>query len=351
MSEYHDPAFKGGGRGIHDARALSNSLHLHRLLLDGETLNDTSDGLAAMSVNHHIPTVVAKVNSNGVLLCASGADTFGLGGTLAAITSNVRGGVVTGGGRYNVIGTGGTKNAISNNGGVTWSAGGSTGLITALEAIVLTSSAPGLVVCSGNGGSAYSSNGGTSWTNPTSGADISDVIPDGGVTSMGVVASSVVVAVGEDASGHPKFARSTDGGVTWAAGSGTVPTAASQNDAGSVVGLLNGGALHAGHRNVQVIEVATSDDGSTWRAQSQITSLGTVSQVRLMSCPTTGLVVLAVLLSTGIVELRYSPYRGQAWSDPVYVADIDLNEFAVAGGRLFACNSGAGMMFASGRVL
>jgi hypothetical protein len=350
VSEHHDSSFQLGG-SRHVSRIVSSALHLHRLVLDGETLDDTSDGLAAMSRNHHFETVLAKKNSNGVLLCASGSDTFRLGGTLASVSSNIRAGVVTGGGRFNVIGTGGNKNAISSNGGVTWSAGGDTGLISALVDIALCSS--GLVVATGNGGSAYSSNGGTSWTNPVSGSDISDAVPSGGVTSLGVVTGDVLLAVGVDGSGHPKFARSTNAGVTWAAATGTVPTAAGQNDAGSVVGLLNGGALHAGHRNVTTIEIAqSSEDGQSWTsACTPIVSLGTVSAVRLMSCPNTGLVVLAALLSTGIAELRYSPYRGQAWSDPIYVADIDLNELAVAGGRLFASNSGAGMMFASGRVL
>jgi hypothetical protein len=310
-----------------------------RLFLKQTSINsvaasdDGSNFLAALSVNNHIPTVVVKANSSGVYQMQD-AEMYSFGGALSVITDSVAGGALRGT-RYVVIGVGGTKNEFSTNNGDTWTAGGSTGVLSALVAIC--NSDTNLNVISAAGGSAYSTSG-VAWTNPTAGNLPSDFVTGGGFTSVAALDNDILVAVGIEA-GDPAFARSTNGGVTWALASGTVPNSTSHSDAGWVVSEGNNATAlyHAGRRNVNTVDISTSTNGNTWTLITSLTSLGTVSGVKLMMCSTTKLLVVAMKLSTGVVELRASIDLGATWCDPSYVpGTFALTGFSVAAGRVYA---------------
>jgi hypothetical protein len=307
---------------------------------------DTSEFLAALSLNDHIETVIGSPNSGGVFRMYDSV-TFNLGGTLADITSEVTGGVIRGT-RYIFIGTGTNQNDFSVNNGDTWTAGGSTGLLGDL--IAICDATDNVVVLTAAGGSAFSTNA-VAWTAPAT--QPADTVTGGGFTSCASLLNDVVVAVGLQG-GHPAFARSTTSGHVWSAASGSVPAAASMNDAGWVVSTGSSATemYHAGHRNVKMVDISVSTDGNTWTLLTSLDLGGTVSEVKLMQCPRTGLLVLAALLSTGTIILVASVDLGRTWGEPYQIADAQfaLTGFSVAAGRVYATH-GNGKIVVSNRIL
>lgn len=331
------------------ARAAADfrrALYLHRLVLDGETIDDTSAGIAALSQNEHLQTVVAKANTNGVIL-AGDAEHFELGGTLADITGDVRGGVRSGG-TYLVVGDGTNHCARSTDGGSTWSAGGDAG--ASLVDVALTD-VEGLVhvnALRSSGVTVYSTDMGVSWDTPEPG----DNIVAAGLTTQTALATlsgGIVVCCGLDSGGDVAFARSADGGQSFVAGSGTVVEAATMSDSGWVTGNNGTEIYHAGRRNVQFVDISVSTDGNTWTTRSTVQSLGTVTGVRIRLCPNTGLLVLFAALNSGVVEIRASLDSGYTWSPPSYAPGFTLTGFAVAAGRIYATKGAA--VYSTARIL
>jgi hypothetical protein len=239
-----------------------------------------------------------------------------------------------------VIGAGGTQNARSGNTGNTWTTGGASGLIGDLVSIAANGTQ--FCVVSGPGGSAHGT--GATWTVGTIGDDISDVVTGGGITSVAGI-TGLFVAVGVEA-GSTAFARSVDHGVLWTAASGTVPNAATHTDAGWITSNGASAFYHAGYLN-NVADVATSADGNTWTALAQFTTAA-ITGIKIMHCPQTDLLVVAMQHGTLNVEVRASTDGGVSWSEPEYLQGFTLAGLGVAGGRLFG--SKGARLFASDGV-
>lgn len=343
------------------AQHVNNELHSHAGVsrraftlatlalrpLDGcADQDDLTDGLGVGARDlFDAAIIVAKASTSGVVGVLDG----NVGedrGVLAQITDSVAG-LACGPSstRAVAIGLGGTGNCSSSNNGDGWSSGASTGLLGDLVAVVATGT--NFIVASATGGSAHGTGAGA-WTTATPGSDISDVATSGDVTSMAALTGGIVVAVGDAGSG-PVFARTTDGGGTWAAGSGTVPNAASQADSGWVTGDEGATLWHAGHRSGTTVDIAISTNGNTWSTRATLTSAATggISGVRIWKCQLTDLLVVGMQTVFG-VEVRASTDDGLTWSEAQYLIGFTLANLGVANGRLFGSRSGK--LFASDGV-
>lgn len=314
--------------------------------IDCDEQSDTTDGLAVTMGQFAAtgPSLLCKGSPGGVVAVGDG----NLGesrGVLSQVTDTAvcgaRGPTST---RTVVIGAGGTQNCFTTNNGTGWSSGASTGLLGSLASVVATGT--NFIVASGAGGSAHGTGAGA-WTTATPGSDIQDVCSGGGVSSLAALTGGVVVAVGLDGGPNPKIARSTDGGVTWAAASGAIPNAASQGTAGCVAGDEGATLWHAGHRSFTTVDIAVSTDGNTWTTRATLTASATVSQTRIMKCPLTDLLVVAVQRSVA-VEVWASTDEGLTWSESQNLIGFNVANLGVACGRLFG--SKGGKLFASDGV-
>ncbi len=296
-------------------------------LLDAVDQDDLTDGLAVDGTSITARSLLVKASTTGATVAHSGPSTTAVG-VLAGITDSLKQAarVST---TVVAIGAGGTQNARSGNTGNTWTAGGASGLITDLVSIA----ADGTEFCvvSAAGGSAHGT--GATWTVATTGDDISDVVTGGGVSSVAGI-EDLFVAVGLEST-DPAFARSVDHGVLWTAASGTVPNAASHTDAGWITSDGASAFYHAGYRASVTCDVASSPDGNTWTALASLTSAAAITGVKIMHCPQTALLVVAMQHGTLNVEVRASTDAGATWSEPEYLQGFVLAGLGVTGGRLF----------------
>jgi hypothetical protein len=318
-------------------RRVFTTTSLALRLLDDQQ-DDLTAGLGAAQVAVSVPVVLIKASTTGVLrVMGAGADA---GGAIAGFTDSVKQAARVGS-TVVVVGSGGTENCRTSDNGVGWTAGGATGLLT--EPVSVAGNGTQFCLVSSAGGSAHGT--GATWTGGTIGDDVSDVVTGGGITSVAGI-TGVFVAVGLEA-GDPAFARSTDNGVTWTAGAGTVPNAAAQSDAGYVTSDGATTFYHAGRRASTTCDVAVSTTGSTWTTIATLTSALTISGVKIMHCDRTDLLVVAMQHTTN-TEVRASTDGGLTWSEPEYLQGFVLAGLAVAGGRLFA--SKGAKLFASDGV-
>lgn len=301
-------------------------LTLRALACDDQ--DDLTDGLAVASVSADVPTVLVKVSTTGVARAIDGAACDNgsmVSGIIDAVKQAAR---VTG--TIVAIGQGGTENSNTTNNGLGWTAGGATGLLSAPVSIAANGTQFAVVTASG--GSAHGT--GSTWANPGAGDAPVDVVTGGGFASVAGI-TGVFVAAGLDGSADVAFARSTDNGVTWLLGAGTVPNAATQSDAGFVTGnAVAGEFYHAGRRAGTTCDVAVSTDGDTWTARTGLASALTITGVKIMACDRTDLLVVTMQHSTN-VEVRASTDGGLTWSEPEYLQGFVLAGLGVANGRLW----------------
>ncbi len=309
-------------------------------LLDTDEQDDLTGGLAVDASSLTVRSLLVKASTTGVVAVHSGSSGVSVG-VLAGITDSIKQAarVST---TVVVIGAGGTQNARSGNTGNTWTTGGASGLITDLVSIA--GDGTQFCVVSAAGGSAHGT--GATWTVATIGDDISDVVTGGGITSVAGIAD-LFVAVGLEAT-DPAFARSVDHGVLWTAASGTVPNAASHIDAGWITSDGAAAFYHAGYRASVTCDVASSPDGNTWTSKATLTSAAAITGVKLMHCPQTDLLVVAMQHGDLNVEVRASTDGGDTWSEPEFLQGFVLAGLGVAGGRLFGAKGGR--LFASDGV-
>jgi len=316
------------------------ALRMRQLRQDGETIDDVSAGITAISRNGSRAIVVVKANTNGVFLVTD-IDRFGLGGTVHAITSLVscsaRGGI-----RMVVGGTGGNNNSFSDNNGASWAAGGAMGAAPQ-DMIYNGVHATFVAVYTGGTVGQWSADA-VAWAGGVTGLDI----PAGGVGSIAWLANGDTLICGIDA-GDPAFSVSTDGGATWGPSGGTVPSSATHQDQGWIAGADGKNeVLHLGRTGVQSLVLSASTDGSVWTTRATISIVPESldgDQCRLLWCPDTGLLVIAAPLATGVTALYASADSGLTWTDPLFARSIPIAAFSIAGGRLFCTEDD--MLFAS----
>lgn len=308
------------------------ALRLTRVDLEGTAITDVGDVMAAVSLGEGYPVLACKTaQAFGVTDC----ERFAVEGVPASITSNL--GVAAfdpATGRVLVGGTGGNRCSYSDDGGATWSAGGD---VTFTPLSLVWNSTHGVFMAArANATMKYGADG-TSWTSGT----ISNT-PNG---ALAVFANGNTLANGNGAA--IGFSLSTDGGVNWADTSGTPTTAMGSAFAG--VGWIAGNegakVYHIGHSSSGTkFQISSTLDGTTWVSE-KVFALphGANAAPKILMCQNTGLIVALMPFVVGVgsqpVCMVSASVDGSNWTDPMYVrlknSAIDVDAFAVAGGRLF----------------
>jgi hypothetical protein len=315
---------------------------LRSLNLLGGAITDTSNAVAGV-----------YVGSGRVLLCKAGSDgsntvddgaNFTLPATaVSSITSAMRR-IANSGSRLVAVGAGGVFNATSTNSGTSWSAGGSTGLASALTDCVWDGT--DFVGTSDPGGSVHSTNA-AAWTAATLGQDVSDILTGGAGSGLAVLTAGSVFQCGNIA-GHPHFAKSTTHGLTWSDPGTSGITPADYSNAGWLAGIGAGELYWLGHDSAHTsnkLALFTTANGTTWTKRADVgmqadgvtgdLTLGS-NQPKLLMCPDTGLLVAIVKEATGPFAITASLDRGYSWTPPVRATMASPHAFTLARGRLFA---------------
>ncbi len=257
-------------------------------------------------------------------------------GSVASITSAVRD-AATNGTRIVAIGTGGNVNSYSDNAGGSWSAGGA-GISSSVPTHIVYSPHYDGFLVGGNAGSVSRSlTAAAVWTSAASG--FAAVL---GLAVLGDTAGTIF-ALGNSGI-EPRFSRSTNDGSSFT-GSTAPPNAATAEEPGDLAGCplvtrdsLSLHAYHVMRCNAGArLRTALSPGGTVWVAGVTIEAPAGSSfsaAPRLMICQSSGLMVIAVPLDTGVTAL-YASLDFTDWVGPALVKDIVVTAFAVAGGRLF----------------
>jgi hypothetical protein len=337
-------------------RFSDRSLQIHCLALRelDATFTDTAESMAASMVDgvsdpaNGVLCIKADV-SDAVL--AYDDPSVDVQGSIASITATVRA-AATNGTRIVAVGTGGNANSYSDNAGGTWSAGAA-GVATANPAHLVYAPVNALANggnmfltgASDNGSVSRSPNSATVWVSSASGfAGVLGLAVLGGATAN----KGYIVVMG--ASGiEPRFAVATDGDGTSFSGTQQPPNANTAEEPGSIAGApavsgVGDAVYHVMRCNAGArLRTALAVDGFTWTAGETIEAPAGASfdgAPRLMICQSTGLMVIAVPLDTGVTAL-YASLDFTDWVGPTLVRDIVVGAFAVAGGRLFMTRDAA----------
>ncbi len=322
----------------------SRVLSLRQITRAGVAITDSAVSMAAIQTSQLVPIVAMKIGN--AMLCDD-ADRFVAGGALTSITSlaNV---AANNGTRIVVMGTGGTGGCTSTNNGASWAALGA-GISGVQDSIVYDPSNGRFVASSLGSVTVYrSTTGAAAWSSAT--------LPGGATAqSLAVLFSPTSVVALVDLAGVAKFCISTDGGATFAAAAGGLPSTPF-GDNGSIAGnnsiVSNAGLVfHVARINSLQMQVSSSPDGLVWTALATFTvpsSSGSYSaRPRILMCPNTGLLVIIAPHSAGMSLVYASEDFGQTWCLPKAMT-IAPAGFAVAGGRLFATDGI--MLLASGGI-
>jgi hypothetical protein len=320
---------------------------LHFRLLD-LTTDDTIDAMGATLQDVAAPfdaVVLVKVDSTGIFQAYDGPE-VDQGGVVASITSVVRE-AATNGSRIVAIGTGGSLSCRSDNAGGSWSAG-SAGIGGAVQYLVYMpanalSGGGDQFLCAGSGtGSAYRSDDDvTVWD-----ALASTFSAVRGLAVLGGATANAGYCVALGNSGiQPRMSVLTDGaGGADFTGTQTPPNAATAEEPGSIVGCPQASknsdkVYHVMRCNAGArLRTNSADDGFTWTAATTIEAptgcTFSAAAPRIMACQSTGLLVIAALLSNGTTAL-YVSTDFATWLGPTLVRSVGVAAFAVAGGKVF----------------
>ncbi len=313
------------------ARAIAcDALCLRRVTLDGETIDDTSNFIAAACVGEGHRIVAVKVNTNGVMTLGD-ADIFGLGSTVTSITNARDADVNLATGRILVVGEGGNRCSFSDNSGGTWTTGGN---LTETRTAVVYDAVNGNFIAFGVGDpDAYRSTDGVAWASANIGG--------GAVAgnSVGVTDAGLTFVNGR---------VSSDGGATWAAftsdPSGWVTGPVTLGGRGGRV-VCTAKVFGAPNR----LLIATTEDSASWSNAPDIsppsdTEFTGVVRILADALNPSAFVVLAVL-DSGMTAAYLSADEGVSWTKAAYYPDMLVTQFAFAGGKLIATEAAA--LFAS----
>lgn len=321
---------------------------LRRVDLEGTAITDTAESMAAAQFTSITPLVALKTAQ---ALAIGDGSRFVVAGVPTQITSLVTDAAVvrsSGGtkdGQIVVIGTGGKAHSFSNDAGATWAAANNSLATVGAGARVICEGGAAQVLAVGRPGSATISVvsslfTGSNWSTVATGlTGVQGLAPwlDGAAHRMVLLDTVVPVA----------FMHGNSGSLVAAAG--TVPNAATFDDAGSIDAAQNvAGVYHCGRRSSgTLLQVSYSVDADTW---SQIASISAPTGAgffapRIMICENSGLLVIVAPLTTGQTAL-YASLDGADWTDPLFLATSPgLDAFSVAGGKVFAAYDD--MLFAS----
>jgi len=340
------------------------ALHLRELRLEGTTITDTAEALGVVAL------------PSGVIALLKTDVTFWVGdwsrpealvgvGTSSTIDGNVRDVARrTTDDRLVAIGTdsgvGGGATSFSTTDGATW-APGSNGSGLNPHRIVWSAQADRFVISLADDNNVWLTDDGTATgaAFPSTGLANAEDTNGLAVCDVGTASEQIFICGSlTGAIGRPAFRKSADGGATWSAGT-QLPAGVYAGigclvgDGGSLAwwcGTLTGGTG---------INVAVSGTGTVWATVATLsppagTTFSTSSNPRILRCPDTGLmVIVAPLTSANGFNALYASIGGSItssdWFGPKLMGpSVNVNGFAIAGGRLFATRNE--MIFASDGV-
>lgn len=332
------------------------ALTLREVRVEGGTITDTAESLAAISIDPSQATLVIKANPSFWVTDWSRPEIIG---AVNGIDANVRDAATDGAGNIIAIGTysAGLGYGISksNDNGGSWSLGKDGTLARHRVVYSQNSASTGFVISlTGTGSQSVERTADGDIPVSTSNTGLAADGGGGGIAVLNAGASDILVVCGELAggAGRPAFRRSNDGALTWVAGAQAVPGAC--EDIGCLVG--NGGsvayhvatALGGGSLIVSAITA-----GGVSLAMTTVTTItpptgatfSTSTDARILMCQNTGLLVIVAPLSNGFTAL-FASLDAVDWVGPTLMGTTFLvHGFALAGGRLFATRND--MLFAS----
>jgi hypothetical protein len=275
--------------------------------------------------------LVLKSGANNVKRVSDSGPTEAQG-AVTSITSVIH--AANSGSRIVAIGSGGNFNCFSTNGGVSWTAGGTTG-VQPVD-IVWNPTHSRFVLVSATTAARFSADA-VAWSNSTASLDSLN-------SGLALLANGNIVACGLDSTAGvgPRFSISSNGATSWADASGTVDDPGGYTSEGGWI-AGNGGSVvwHVGRRaSNATLRVSVSSDGSAWTTQADLTPGGGITfalRPRILCCPTSGLLVIIGPVSALGQALAYASLDGGAtWTDPITTFPQNIAGYALAGGRLFA---------------
>jgi hypothetical protein len=315
-------------RGIVEG-ATPTQLHL-RLIGTEFPFTDTGDGFAMIAgLTEEAQNIAIKGGLDDVRYVFNNDDLTLLGGSVTSITAGLMG-VARDGGRLVAIGEGGNRCCFSTNEGVSWTAGSALGANPGVGAIIYNDTHSRFMVGFASGVNvAQDADGASTWS----------IVSTGLTSGQGGIAhfsNGDTLYGGLDASADVAIARSTDGGVIWAATS-TVPDAADYDDSGFIVGDGGTTVYHAGRvSSGSSLRICSTTSAMSWSLLATITPPAAITgRPRIMLCPDTGVLVVVYNVS-GSGVAHSSRDGGVTWSEPAFYRARVLQDFALVRGRLFS---------------
>jgi hypothetical protein len=323
------------------------------------TFTDTSAILAAVTVSYEEddpgPVLAIKAGQAFAIYDHDSTEAYP-GGAIPTLTSPIGAAEVATTRRIGIVGATSPFCAYLDPGGV-WTAGGVG--IGGTPATLAYSPTYGFFA--GRSGSANvfrSPDIATAWTGAATGlAGVLRVAVIGGGSGAGRVVALSTAAT-------PIFSRSTDNGASFALQAGTVASAGTADNSGTLAGCpmvarrgMNRFVYHVGRYDAGArLRLARSADGETWQAGPTIEAPpGRIFEGTplIFACKTTGLLVVVApaesLDAAGHdVKLVYASSDFTSWVGAnVYPGVLGTTAFAVAGGRVLY-TTGAGLSVSDG---
>jgi hypothetical protein len=326
---------------------LTRAVQLRTLYRAGDTIDDTTDSLAAIQLGEL--ALVLKADTGGVFQVMTGIDRYAQAGVFADITGSVKG-VASYGGAIVAFGVGTNHIDVSGDNGATWTAGANPGISGARCRIVADPDNSRFILSSPSSTSVRNSIDAASWGSHATGLTT-------GVAALAQIPFNTLAL----SQGSNALAHSSDGGTTWSAVTGFPANSGSFDESGSIIGdYTNSKVWHVARLSsgvsIQVSSAVVVGGTATWTVRATLTaaSLGLSDfgeRPRIFCCPDTGLIVVVGRANGTTVSYAVASLDGITWGSPGLIvpgADFTVDAFAVAGGRLFATTDA--QLFASDSV-
>lgn len=327
-------------------RLESDVLTLRSIWSYAVTITDTAESVAASAARNPLgsgpdsPVLIVKTAQCFKVGCADFLTAQGVPPSITSLVTDAAHGNVSHN-RLLVIGTGGNRNAFSDDAGASWTAGGDIGATP--KRLIFNDSQ---FMCTQGADRVSRSTNGVTWTANTS----AGVVIAGGLASY---SNGNVVALGS-LTGTVRW--TDDNGATFSSVA-NIPNAGSLDGDGSVAGNCGSRVFHVGSidSGAQLqISSSASNDGTDWNVVATIDAPAGdafAAEPRLLMCRTTGvLVIVAPLAGSSVASARCALYasRGDwvvqegsdfrmAWTrERLMQTDPDpgVDAFALAGGKL-----------------
>lgn len=331
---------------------LLAACRLRRAATEGFAITDTAESMAAAQFDASTQLVTVKTAQALALSTVDGILQQGVPTQITSLVTDVavvRSNGASKDGQIVAVGTGGRLHSFSDDDGVTWTQGSNSMGISGAGCRIICKGGSGQVLIVGRPGSGNIS--------IVSGLGIASgwISSASGLTGIAGLAPILVAGAHRfmllDTVTPPAFAHDVSGSLSPAAG--TVPNAATFDDAGSIDSIQGTGTVyHCGRRaSGSLLQVSSTVDGDAWTLLSTIAApagLSFASRPRLMQCENSGLLIIVAPLSS-TADALYASLDGVDWAGPAMsYPGLGIDAYALAGGRLMCTRDD--MLFASDGV-